>query len=129
MKDPSNLFGAIWVLALLFGSLSLTPPLLQAQSSDGTLVGTVTDQSDAAIPNATAKVISSQYGFSREEGRYFRNTVWYWSPLWVYVYKVCPDVLTARDMIRGAYNSNHKISARKATAIGKRLRAPYLRLG
>lgn len=66
MKDPSNLFGAIWVLVLLFGSLSLTPPLLQAQSSDGTLVGTVTDQSDAAIPNATVKVISSQYGFSRE---------------------------------------------------------------
>jgi len=66
MKDPSNLFGAIWVLVLMFGSLSLTPPLLQAQSSDGTLVGTVTDQSDAAIPNATVKVISSQYGFSRE---------------------------------------------------------------
>ena len=66
MKDPSNLFGAIWVLVLLFGSLSLTPPLLQAQSSDGTLVGTVTDQSDAAIPNATVKVISSQYGSSRE---------------------------------------------------------------
>ena len=43
---------------------------------------------------------------SREEGRYFRNTVWYWSPLWEYVYKVCPDILTARDMIRGAYNSN-----------------------
>lgn len=58
---------------------------------------------------------------SGERGRYFRNTVWYLSPLWEYVCKVCPDILTTRDMIRGEYNANHKISAKKATAIGKRL--------
>jgi len=58
---------------------------------------------------------------SGERGRYFRNTVWYWSPLWEYVCRVCPDILTPHDMIRGEYNANHKISAKKATAIGNRL--------
>jgi len=58
---------------------------------------------------------------SAEKGRYFRNTVWYWSPLWKYVCEVCPDILSARDMIRGEYNANHKIPAKKATAVGKRL--------
>src|SRR5262249_3978088 len=58
---------------------------------------------------------------SSEKGRYFQNTVWYWSPLWEYVCKVCPDILSARDMLRGEYNANHQISAKKATAVGKRL--------
>jgi carboxypeptidase family protein/TonB-dependent receptor-like protein len=42
------------------------PFLLHAQSSDGTLVGSVTDPTGAAVSGATVKVISSQYGAPRE---------------------------------------------------------------
>jgi hypothetical protein len=58
---------------------------------------------------------------SSETGKYFRNTIWSWAALWAYVCKVCPDLLTPRDMTRGEYNAGHKISAKKAGALGKRL--------
>ncbi len=49
------------ILGLLFVVLAL-PAHLYAQSSDGTLAGVVTDETGAAIPNATVKAISAQYG-------------------------------------------------------------------
>src|SRR3984957_13636258 len=49
------------VLGLLFAVLAL-PSYLMAQSSNGTLVGTVTDPSGAAVPNAKVKAESPQYG-------------------------------------------------------------------
>ena len=52
------------VFALLFSFLAL-PIMLAAQSSDGTLVGTVTDQSGAPVPNATVTIVSPQYGAPR----------------------------------------------------------------
>ena len=52
------------VFALLFSFLAL-PMMLAAQSSDGTLAGTITDQTGAAVPNATVKVVSAQYGAPR----------------------------------------------------------------
>ena len=58
---------------------------------------------------------------SSATGKYFRNTVWYWTPLWTYVCKVCPDLLTSEDVTRGEYNAGHKISAKKAAALGERL--------
>jgi hypothetical protein len=54
-------------------------------------------------------------------GKYFRNTASSWAPLWAYVSKSCSDLLTSKDIIRGHYNSGHKISERKAVAVGKRL--------
>jgi hypothetical protein len=49
------------MLGLLFVLLAL-PSSLMAQSSDGTLVGVVSDETGAAVPNATVKAISPQYG-------------------------------------------------------------------
>ena len=54
-------------------------------------------------------------------GKYFYNTVWYWSPLWEYIARECSDILTERDITLGGSNSGHRISRTKATAIGKRL--------
>lgn len=48
---------AVMILALL----SL-PILLQAQSSNGTLVGTVTDASGAAVPQVDVKAVSPEFG-------------------------------------------------------------------
>ena len=54
-----RVFGLI--LGLLFVALIL-PSYLMAQSSDGTLVGVITDESGAAIPNAIVKAVSPQFG-------------------------------------------------------------------
>jgi len=40
----------------------LLPGLVRAQSSEGTLVGTVTDASGAVVPNASVDAVSPQYG-------------------------------------------------------------------
>jgi hypothetical protein len=61
-------------------------------------------------------------------GEYFRNTVWYWIPLWGYIANECSDVVTRRDITLGEFNSGHRISRTKATAIGKRLHS-LLRTG
>ena len=53
-------------------------------------------------------------------GVYFRNNVWFWRPLWNYVYDTT-DVLTEKDFNLGHENSYHKISATKAERIGKAL--------
>src|ERR1700754_1249249 len=49
---PNALFPAFFLIALLF--VALCPSLLYAQTAgEGTLTGTVTDSTGAAIPNAT----------------------------------------------------------------------------
>ena len=55
-------------------------------------------------------------------GYYFRNNVWFWRPLWMFVCKNCSDILSEKDMQMGTYNDGHKISKTKATRIGKRLK-------
>ncbi len=54
-------------------------------------------------------------------GGYFHCTIWYWAPLWTYVSRVAPDILTGKDITLGHTNSGHKISAGKAKALGRRL--------
>ena len=56
-------------------------------------------------------------------GVYFRNNVWWWRPLWVYVCSSCEDILTEKDMTKGSYNDGHKISKTKSLKIAARLRA------
>ena len=59
-------------------------------------------------------------------GVYFRNNVWFWRPLWNYVYDTT-DVLTEKDFNLGHENSYHKISATKAERIGKALlKLPFI---
>jgi hypothetical protein len=54
-------------------------------------------------------------------GRYFRNNVWFWRPLWSFVCHYCADFLSVNDADAGAYNDARRISKTKAVKIGKRL--------
>ena len=54
-------------------------------------------------------------------GTYFRNNCWGWRSLWDYTYNECQDILTERDWENGHSNSGHKISEKKAAAVGKKL--------
>ena len=42
-------------------------------------------------------------------GAYFRNSVWWWRPLWYYVCKVCEAVMTKKQMLMGTHNSGNTI--------------------
>lgn len=55
-------------------------------------------------------------------GRYFRNNVWFWRPLWNFVCASCDDFLTDKDMSGGDTNDGYQISATKAKRIAARLR-------
>ena len=55
-------------------------------------------------------------------GVYFRNNVWWWSPLWSYVCSVCYNILSDKDIEQGSWNDGHKISKTKADKIAERLR-------
>jgi hypothetical protein len=54
-------------------------------------------------------------------GDYFRNNVWWWRPLWDFVCNSCDDFLTEKDMEKGYYNDDRKISKTKSLKIAKRL--------
>ena len=56
-------------------------------------------------------------------GEYFRNNVWFWRPLWVFVCNNCSDILNEDDMMGGESNSGYEISEHKAELIGRRLSA------
>jgi hypothetical protein len=60
---------------------------------------------------------------SNPKGEYFRNNVWYWRPLWDYVYDQCSDFLSEEDHVAGHYNDAYLIIAEKAEKISLRLRA------
>ena len=59
-------------------------------------------------------------------GRYFRNNVWWWRPLWHYVSDVCDDILSEEDMNGCHDNSGYKITKSKAAKIGVKLTALVL---
>jgi len=54
-------------------------------------------------------------------GSYFRNNVWWWRPLWIYVAELCDDILTEEDIENGHNNSGHLIDQEKCLIIAKRL--------
>ena len=54
-------------------------------------------------------------------GVYFRNNVWWWRPLWMFVSESCSDILTDKDIEGGSWNDGHKISKTKAGKIAKKL--------
>ena len=56
-----------------------------------------------------------------EKGKYFRNSVWYWRPLWDYVSIVCDDILSLEDKDNGSFNDGHILDSEKASKIAKRL--------
>ena len=57
----------------------------------------------------------------KNPGGYFRNNVWWWRPLWVYVAELCDDILTEDDIENGHNNSGHLIDQEKCLIIAKRL--------
>ena len=52
------------------------------------------------------KIKYSEDEYQQQEdnpGIYFRNNVWWWRPLWDYIYDVCPDILGGR--YHGGHNN------------------------
>mgnify|MGYP003135800413 CR=1 FL=1 len=56
-----------------------------------------------------------------EKGKYFRNNVWFWRPLWTYICSECDDILTVKEAEGGSFNDGVKISKAKAEKIAKRI--------
>ena len=56
-------------------------------------------------------------------GVYFRNNVWWWRPLWDYVWKLCEDdgVITREQYQEGHVNSGAEINVHQAELIALRL--------
>ena len=56
-------------------------------------------------------------------GIYFRNNVWWWRPLWDYVWKLCEDdsVMTREQYEEGHHNSGAEINVHQAELIALRL--------
>ena len=55
-------------------------------------------------------------------GYYFRNSGWWWRPLWSYICdEVAPNILTAEDKERGEYNDHYLINAVKAIYIADKI--------
>lgn len=63
------------------------------------------------------------YGLAQksDSGKYFRNNIWYWHPLWSYVGDVCEGVLSTSDIISGNSNSGHQITEKQALLVAKLL--------
>jgi hypothetical protein len=57
-----------------------------------------------------------------EKGEYFRNNIWWWRRIWVFVVTHC-DFLTDKEKMAGNDNGGRKIVIPKAEKIAKRLRA------
>jgi len=56
-----------------------------------------------------------------ETGRYFYSNIWWWSPLWDYIYNNL-EVLSEEDYNEGHYNSMHEINNEKAQKIAAGLK-------
>jgi len=56
-----------------------------------------------------------------DKGEYFRNNVWWWHPLWDYVYSVAADLIPESVYDHGHSNSGAGLGARDAKKLGKLL--------
>ncbi len=56
-----------------------------------------------------------------EEGKYFRNNVWWWHPLWRYCEQIAPDLIPKDNP--GHYNDGWGLSHRKSLKLADRLAA------
>jgi hypothetical protein len=55
-------------------------------------------------------------------GIYFRNNVWWWRPLWDYVYDVCPDILNDNARYDGGHgNGGTEFTDKEAKDIADKL--------
>lgn len=57
---------------------------------------------------------------SSKTGEYFRNNVWYWSPLWTYVTQTYAHLLPA-DTSQGFYNDGYALDAPCCALLAKAL--------
>ncbi len=57
---------------------------------------------------------------SNETGRYFRNNVWWWHPLWSYCEHIAPHLIPEDN--GGHFNDGWGLDAVGATALAERLR-------
>lgn len=56
-----------------------------------------------------------------EKGEYFRNNVWYWRPLWIFVCETCQDILTIDQKLGGHTNNGVVVTQDQARRIAVRL--------
>ena len=55
-------------------------------------------------------------------GVYFRNNVWYWRPLWNYVYSLCHDFISKERFDSGHNNCGEQFTHDEAKTIARRIR-------
>jgi len=72
--------------------------------------------------NSTPDEIT-EYFKSRDSipGHYFRNNIWFWSPLWDFIVEQCGDILSEADIQGGYSNGGHKLSKSKVVKIANTL--------
>lgn len=56
-----------------------------------------------------------------EEGEYFRNNVWWWRPLWVYVCSVARDIIPHEVIEGGQFNDGLGLNEEQSKALAHRL--------
>jgi hypothetical protein len=61
-----------------------------------------------------------------EVGKYFRNNVWYWRPLWNYCCEVAPDIIGEELADIGHFNDGAGLDAAQAEQLGNRLIAEFV---
>ncbi len=58
-----------------------------------------------------------------KEGKYFRNNVWYWRPLWNYIVAEFPEYISEELATAGHYNDGAGLDGPDAKRLGKALQA------
>lgn len=56
-----------------------------------------------------------------EKGKYFRNNVWYFRPLWAFIVAKCDDILKVKQAEAGQFNDGVLITANQVRKIAQRL--------
>ena len=106
------------LLALVIFALTGVPRL-NAQAADGNLVGTVTDQTSAAVPNATVEITNTATGVkstttSGGDGQYRFNNV----PVGGYDIKITHAGFTSTILRNNAISLNATVTANATLAVG-----------